>query len=547
MRKTLHLFGPLLAAGVLTASFAVSDAKHLVLHEKFTNTGCGPCARFAPASDSLLYMRLGEVIPITYHGNYPQPSDEFYLSMQDANDARIAQYGVTGYPSVFLNGKEEVTSVDYINRTINEMLQEEQVMDLKLETHYENGILQTKVTATPIQLQNNANLRLFVCAVEDVVYPKYPVPNKQTEFHYEARHFMHEPQGVDLGAFTDFTPATFEEEWQVTGFDNVAEMSVVAWLQDVATGEVIECAYAPKSNDVPDAARVLMVEDTPDRICSPFWHATVTFRNIGYEKLTECNICMEINGKVQKTPWRGELEYLGRATVTTPDFTDFDIDPDEQSYMCAVYLDNINGTDARSEEYRIPFSHSVVGKRAIEVTLYTDNKPQESAWTLYDVAGNVLETSEPFTEKRHFYKHVFDLPSDGCYTLRFTDAGGDGIVGQYGNGYYKLSQINESGKASMITQGDYNGAEKIVSFALEDAVAGVETVTCESLFDFNQATKVLQVNAADAEVRVIDASGIVVKQMRADYPCVDCSSLPAGVYVVNVVAEGSTTSRTFRF
>lgn len=542
MKKNLQLIKSCLTLSLLVAGSATMSAKHLVLHEKFTNTGCGPCARYAPASDSLLNMRLGEVVPITYHGSYPDRNDKFYKANQQWLDARIKQYDITGYPSVVLNGTEVNYGTTFVSAKIDELLKDEQTMDLKIASTFENGVLDVTLTATPLKAQNNPNLRAFVCAVEDVVKLPNPASNGQTEFHYEVRHFLQNPEGYNMGAFSDLTPATFHSTWQVTGFDDTTQMSIVAWIQDITTGEVIECVYAPKSTDKPNAAKVLLVTDTPDAICSPFYHGTVTFRNIGYEKLTSCNICVEINGSVQKTPWQGELDYLDKVTVTTPDFTEFDLDPDAKTNICRFYIADINGTDARSDAYNTDFKNSVSGLNAIEVSVYTDNKPEETAWELYDAQGNLLETSEPFTKKRTFYKHIFDLPTDGCYKVRFTDKGGDGIIGTYGNGYYKLSQKTTDGKTKMITQGDFSGAEHSIFFRLDDATSGMESVGMPSLIDYNPAAKTLTINASEAQLTVYDANGRAIIQVQGNRPSADCSRLTEGVYIVKAATDTETQS-----
>lgn len=394
MKKFLLYLAPT-ALAAMSAVPGLAEAKHMVLHEKFTNTGCGPCARYAPASDSLLNMRLGEVVPITYHGSYPSPNDPFYTANQAHNDARIAQYGITGYPSVVVNGQQVSYAIPSVDDAIDAALAQEQTMDMKLESTFDNGVLKVKLTATPLKVRNNPNLRLFVCAVEDKVTPRRQASNGQTEFHYEVRHFMQEPGGYDMGAFTDLKPAVFENEWTVEGFDNTELMSIVAWIQDVSTGQVEECAYAPRSTDKADAAQVLLVKDTPDAICAPYYHATVTFRNNGNQPLTSCNICVNINGSIQKTPWQGNLGYLDKVTVTTPDFTEFDLDPDAVTNQCQIFISGINGSQEISDSYPVPFKNSVVGRNSVEVSVFTDNKPEETAWELYDATATCWRPASP--------------------------------------------------------------------------------------------------------------------------------------------------------
>lgn len=544
MKIRLLYFTPLLLSGLLAASSPIA-AKHRVLYEKFTNRGCGPCARFAPASDSLINVRLGEIVPITYHGSYPDSKDPYYLSVKENGlDARIAQYGVTGYPTVVLNGKQVSHSIPAMDDNINSMLEDEQTMDLKLESALVGNKLSVAVTATPLKVHDNANIRLFVAAIEEECQKGYS--GGPVKFAYVVRQFLQgKPEGYDMGAFAELSPATFNTDWEVTNFEDTKELAVVAWLQDVKTGTVIECAYAPKNTGLQDAGDILLVKDTPDAICSPFYRATVTFRNSGSNPITSCNVCVEINGKVQKTPWQGNLAYLEKTTITTPDFTDFDLDIDAKENKVRVYLSDINGTASRSESRDLTFKNSVVGQNAVEVSVFTDNKPEETAWELSDASGTVIETSEPFTEKRKFYKHVFNLPADGCYKLRFTDKGGDGIIGQYGNGYFKLSQKTTDGKTKMITQGDFGGAEHVLFFRLENAVTSLESVESAPAFVYDASGKTLRVNLPDAEVIVVDTSGKQVARTSGYAPyTIDCSAWSAGVYVVSVRSGEENVSGT---
>lgn len=541
MKKSQLIFLTGLALGSIAFTGSVS-AKHLVLHEKFTNTGCAPCARFAPASDSLLNMRLSDVVAVTYHGFYPQPDDPFYIASKDDVDPRISLYDVTGYPSVFLNGAQIQTSIPAIEQQIDRLLEDEQVMDLSIASVLKDGKLNVKVTATPLKELGNSNLRLFVAAAEETVVLPGPAANGEIEFNHEFRHFLHDPAGYDMGDFSTLTPATFENEWTVEGFDNTDELCVVAWIQDMETKEVIEACYAPKSTDLTEAAKVLLVEDTPEAICSPHYSAKVYFRNLGNKPLTSCNICVSINGSVQKTPWTGNLGYLESDIVVTPDFTDFTFDQDAATNVTNIFISDLNGTDEVSNYYSRNFTNSVVGENAVELALFTDNKPEETSWELYDSDNNLLETSEPFTEKRKFYRTVFDLPNDGCYRIKFTDNGGDGIIGDYGNGYYKLTQKTSDGKSKMITQGDFGGAEHTVFFRLANATTGL-TDAVTTGFSFSADKGVLNIPCGGS-LTVADASGRVIMTRRVQAGEIPLKELTPGVYVVRLATDSEPYYKT---
>jgi hypothetical protein len=66
---------------------------------------------------------------------------------------------------------------------------------------------------------------------------------------------------------------------------------------------------------------------------------------------------------------------------------------------------------------------------------------------------------------------VHDLPLtvDDCYTLEFSDKGGDGITGQNGRGYFMLHEVKADGKTRLLIQADYTTATHRVSFSLDNA------------------------------------------------------------------------------
>lgn len=542
MKKQLLFFLPALALGAAALTQTLS-AKHVVLYEKFTNNGCGPCARFAPASDSLVNIRLGDMVALTYHGSYPNADDPNYVQAKKDVDARIGVYGITGYPSVIIDGTQISHSIPTMDAKIDECMQKEQTIDLGISTTFADGTLTTKLTAKALKALNNPNLRLFVAVIEEDVPLSKPAPNMQIEFKYVFRHFMQDPSGYDMGAFAEAgKEAVYENSWKVQGLQNNDEMAVVAWIQDMSTKEIVEACYAPKSTDKTDAAKVLLVKDTPTAICSPHYTAKVWFRNLGSKPITSCNVCVNINGHVQKTPWTGNLGYLETEIFTTPDFTDFTFDQDAAVNVTNIYISDINGTEATSNSYSQNFTNSVVGQNSVELAVFTDNKPEETSWELLDADNNVIETSEPFTEKRKFYRRVFPLASDGCYRVRFIDKGGDGIVGAYGNGYYKFTQKTTDGKSKMITQGDFGGAEHNVFFRLANAtlsVAGVEGYS----FSWSAADKTLSLPEAGV-LTIADMAGRTVVARDVQAGTVSLDELSAGVYVVTLAAENEKYTKS---
>lgn len=527
-----------LAIGIiaLACSFG-SKADRLVLFEEFTNSGCAPCARFSPGADSLLIVRLGEVVAIKYHANYPDPRDPFYLNEKENLDIRQSFYNITGVPSVILDGTQISASLPAISNKIDELKTGEQKLSLKIENSIADGNLAVKVSVRPLNSYDNENLRLFVTVIEEEIIFDEPTSNGETEFRGVLKKFLPDANGYDLGKLTDTTQDyTYETTWPITGFYNEDQLAIVAFVQDIATKEVYETIYAPKQTDQTEAAKIILVQDTPNKICTPYYSAKVLFRNTGSNNMTTANICVDINGSVQKTPWTGNLAYLESATIVTPVFTDFSLNEDGQTNDVRIYVSEINGTTAESAKSELTFNNSVEAQESVQLTLFTDNKPEETTWKLYNSIGDIVDEGGPYTEKRYFIKTFLNTKDDDCYMLEFLDSGGDGIKGNFGNGYYKLDQYLSDGKHSMIVQGDYDGEKHQVFFKLKNSSA-VTNVLQNNWCRYLPADKSLELKLAEGGyLTITDLAGrTVYSRFVENNENISLKELH-GIYIVNLTS-----------
>ena len=547
MRRIKYL--TLLGAAGLAATVFPAEAKRMVFYEKFTNTGCNQCAKFAPASDSLVNMRIGDVVSMTYHGNYPFARDPFYMANKEAIDKRISLYGISGYPSVVIDGKTISHSVPAIDIEIEKRLSQPQRLDVAIDSKTEGGRITVKATVKTLAALEAVDPRLFVAVMEEDVRTD-PAPNGQTEFVNEFRFLMNDDISgyplVSLSEAGKTQDVSFSKE--IVNVVDSKELAVVAWVQDMSTMEVIEAAYIPRPARKERSAVVLTVEDAPVKICTPVYKASGLFRNTGSEPIEKCNICVEINGSVHKTAWSGKLAYMESAPYKVEEFTDFDLAQGTTPNKVSIYISDINGTSDIGDVRTSGFENAVEAREAVQLTLYTDNKPEETTWQLFNSSGVMLDQSGPLTEKRHFYRHVFNLKADDCYVLKFTDTGGDGIAGDNGNGYYTLAQY-AGGKRKVIAQTDFRTGEHSVSFMLRDAnpASGVETAeaTAEAL-GFDARSGKITVGTGGV-LRVVRADGIVAAtRVFDDAGQMDVAGFQPGVYVISLETPETTLTKTVR-
>lgn len=445
--------------------------RRLVLFEEFTNTSCEPCSEFSPSLDKVIANRMNDMVAITYHLNFPSNRDPFYLANPEDAMSRADLYDVSGVPSLRVDG-EHCSAwgyEDYLDEYIDNAASIPAKVDIDTEAQLDEGKLTVNVCLTPKDVALGADLRLFVVAVEERVEWEQPAPNGESSWNYVMRKMLPGAQGEVLPSNWNLeTKLQYEYTWQVTNYYDKNELGIVTFVQDNTTHQILGACYTPRPTGSPRALKILHIDNTPDRICMPSFSSDITVRNTGRETLTQATVNVSVNGQVQSTPWTGNLPYLGIATISTPLFSDFQLS-DDASNKVEIWLSNLNGGTEESLHKALQIANAHQAHHAVRLTLMTDNAPEEITWKVYNSADDVMCEGGPYSEKRK--KQVVDLPlnADDCYKLVFEDAGGDGITGANGRGYYMLHEVGSDGETRLLVQADYDGAQHQVFFSLSEA------------------------------------------------------------------------------
>ncbi len=464
-----YIISSLLMLGLAASAQA---QKHLVLLEEFTNQGCDPCAEFSPSLDSCLEQRLGDVVAVTYHYNFPWAQDKIWLANEGDVTARAQYYNVTGVPSMFVGGMQARawgSSVSDINSYIDWVRDStSDKVRLDVNASIADGKLHTDVSVKPIDDYQGDNVRLFVVAVEELIQYAEKAPNREDHWYYVMRKILPTGEGQALSLLLSAgSTYNYSYDWTISGYDNSDELGLVTFVQDLGTGAILAANYTPRPTGSNDAAKILRVIDTPERICDPYFHSSLIVRNTGKNALTSADVNVSVNGTVQTTHWTGNLPYLGIDTISTQDFTDFALA--DKTNAVDIWLSNINGTSQESAHKHLSFASAVSAQSAVRLTIMTDRKPEETTWKVYNSAGDVVEQGGPYSEPHKRVIHTLSLDTDDCYQLEIDDAGGDGISGSDGNGYYKLDQMNADGTHKMLLQETFTGSQAYVNFSLHNA------------------------------------------------------------------------------
>lgn len=477
MRKSLLL---LLLLGIVV--LATNAQKKLVVIEEFTNSGCGPCAAFAPVLDNVVNNRLCDVIAIKYHGSYPNPKDPFLLENKVDIQQREQFYSINSYPTTLYNGiRENHSTNDYmLNSLIDKYLYQEEIIKMDLsKTFVDYNNVKFNIDIKPLKKIELNNLRLIVVMLEEYIKLDEPFPNGETEVKYTMRRMLPNADGEALPLVMEEGEVySYEMSSDMYNFYDTSELGAVALVQDYNTKEVIASAYLPKDPKYQHQLSITGVVDIPSKVCVPEFYGRVALRNDGENTIKSAKLHVSVNGMEKVYDYKRNLGYLERDTFEITDFPEFQID--KKYNTVKVYVSNINEAYENESffEYSTGFFSSTRLKGGALLKLYTDNKPEEISWVLYNSAGDVVQKSAKYDKARKIYKESLLIDKDDCYTIEFYDEGGDGIKGDFGNGYYILYEILENGKTKQIVAGDYETKYHTLNFYLEEANAalGIENV-----------------------------------------------------------------------
>ncbi len=196
------------------------------------------------------------------------------------------------------------------------------------------------------------------------------------------------------------------------------------------------------------------------------------------------------NSTVQILEWYGNLPQYGEAPITLDNW------PVSGSGTLKAQITSVNNGGDDDYSNNVKINHFSLApefnSQQVILKIRTDNYALETYWELRDDAGNVLDHGGNENVGPNGGNVIFDLtpgvgtypnnalikdtltlPAAGCYSLHFVDAYGDGMCCNFGNGYYKLYNIDNP--VIPIMTGDEFGAYDNRGFGSQSVTAVQET------------------------------------------------------------------------
>jgi len=231
-------------AAVLIISGAVFAAERVVLLEDFTNSGCGPCWNIEATLNNFINPHLAaeDLSVARVHVSWPSPSDPIYVANPSEQNARKNFYGVSGVPTLKLDGV--ITSSVYnLNAGFANRMNTPCYLGIEVAKEDDKDTGTLHVTLTAEQALGSETLRLHAILVEDNI----PGAGQWAGSYFE-QAFRDNLCGANgqVVTFTGSYPSTAEIElpYGTQGWDE-DEVSLCLFLQGQTSKEVYNAYFKP--------------------------------------------------------------------------------------------------------------------------------------------------------------------------------------------------------------------------------------------------------------------------------------------------------------
>ncbi|NMH29314.1 T9SS type A sorting domain-containing protein [Flavobacterium silvaticum] len=282
----------------------------------------------------------------------------------------------------------------------------------------------------------------------------------------------------------------------------------------------------------------------------------ILLRNTGASAITTVNFEYWLNESTehQTYTWNGTLASMNATDVVLPTQQLWDSGVAASSNKFHVQILTVNNAAdgySNNNSFTSSFSLPDVLPTTFKIRLKTNSAPTQNSYTLYDDAGNVVD-SKTFTVANTVNTYTYTAPqiTPGCYHLRVEDTGNNGLSWwadtSQGTGYMRL--LDENNAIIKTFNPDFGGGFDY-SFSVNSLLSTGTLVADHSIRLYPNPSKgqfrVEGDNLIDSRITLVDMLGKVIREKMADDTIVtfDEGQLNAGMYLVKIEKDGNTETK----
>lgn len=250
---------------IKSISVASNSTSRTPLYEKFSSSTCPPCYSFNTNSFTPFYntgTNANNMAFISYQVNWPAAGDPYYTAEVGT---RVAYYGVTGAPTLYVDAKEGTNDIAGLQADLNAALANPAYFVLTPTKNLVGNDMTVEVNVLPYL---TGTYKLHVAVVEKITTQNgAPLggTNGETSFKHVMMKMLPNASGTTVN-FVHDVPFTTTLNANLSGLfiEEMTDLDVVVFIQD-ANKNVMQAKYATQalSNNNVDATAKISLYPNP--------------------------------------------------------------------------------------------------------------------------------------------------------------------------------------------------------------------------------------------------------------------------------------------
>ena len=261
---------------VKTVSIPLDEVQRIPMIEHFSSSTCGPCVSANTQMLNFCNNNPGRYTYTKYQMNWPSPGDPYYTA---EGNVRRAYYGVSGVPSIYLDGASFSASQNVFDQHANQP----GYFDVRGSFSVEGNTIHVIADLMPYV---SLEARVYVSVNEKVTTGNVGT-NGETEFHHVFMKMLPDGEGSTI-AFnaSELTRLEFTQNMSSTFVEEMDDLEVSIWVQNYGTMYVYNSRFAYEyTNAHPNPVEnlVFALDNEADCYClNATWNAPAQGNPIGY-------------------------------------------------------------------------------------------------------------------------------------------------------------------------------------------------------------------------------------------------------------------------
>lgn len=222
-------------------SIAMGTTQRIPMIEHFSSSSCPPCVSVNASMKTLTNNNPGKYTYVKYSTSWPTPTDSHYIA---ESNTRTQYYQVSGVPAIFTDGMDKGTPIN--QSTLDSRYNTPALADIRGAFNIDGNTL--NVTADFMSFADMSNVRAFVTVNEKVIEKNGA--NGEREFRHILLKMLSGATGTALNIKAgEYQRLTFTHDMSTTKMQDINDLEVALWLQNLETGEVFNSHYAYEYTD----------------------------------------------------------------------------------------------------------------------------------------------------------------------------------------------------------------------------------------------------------------------------------------------------------